>query len=392
MIKKFNQYLKEEYREGQFQDASGSDYKVYELLYYAFDWDDNILHMPTEIFLLNDKGEEVGMSTQDFADYRSIIGVKNFEYKPDGRAGQVITGYAKDSFRYFRDEVEPKIFVKDVEKAINNGMFAKSYDKFKKCLTTGALFSIITARGHESGPNNNSGPMREGVEFIISKFNPTERASMMDHLKMYSHLFNQPIQSDDDLIKGYLDQCQFIGVSAPSRGGKPDNPEKSKEDAFLAFVKKCDNYAKELEKDFNESGENWKVVAKVGFSDDDPGNVRHMDEVLKELHNETYSNVKEFYLFDTGGDETQTTIYKKESIVKSFKNFNKIVETSHQTPGLESSVLSATQFGNMTGRLNPSGPENRQDDFYNQFQRQVKYLTKNSKDLKKDIKNKKSSK
>ena len=383
MIKKFNQYIKE--------DSSGSDYKVYELLYYAFDWDDNILHMPTEIFLSNDKGEEVGMSTQDFAEYRSIIGVENFEYN-----GQVITGYAKDSFRYFRDEVEPKIFVKDVEKAINNRMFAKSYDKFKKCLTTGSLFSIITARGHESGPNNNSGPMREGVEFIISKFSPTERASMMDHLKMYSHLFNQPIKSDDDLINDYLDQCQFIGVSAPSRGGKPDNPEKSKEDAFLEFVKKCDNYAKELEEDFNKSGENWKVVAKVGFSDDDPGNVRHMDEVLKELHNETYSNVKEFYLFDTGGDETQTTIYKKESIVKSFKNFNKIVETSNQSTGLESSVLTCTQFGNMTGRLNPSGPENRQDDFYNQFKRQVDYLARNSKEMRKEIKEtnkqKKSSK
>ena len=383
MIKKFNQYIKE--------DSSGSDYKVYELLYYAFDWDDNILHMPTEIFLSNDKGEEVGMSTQDFAEYRSIIGVENFEYN-----GQVITGYAKDSFRYFRDEVEPKIFVKDVEKAINNRMFAKSYDKFKKCLTTGSLFSIITARGHESGPNNNSGPMREGVEFIISKFSPIERASMMDHLKMYSHLFNQPIKSDDDLINDYLDQCQFIGVSAPSRGGKPDNPEKSKEDAFLEFVKKCDNYAKELEEDFNKSGENWKVVAKVGFSDDDPGNVGHMDEVLKELHNETYSNVKEFYLFDTGGDETQTTIYKKESIVKSFKNFNKIVETSNQSTGLESSVLTCTQFGNMTGRLNPSGPENRQDDFYNQFKRQVDYLARNSKEMRKEIKEtnkqKKSSK
>jgi hypothetical protein len=238
--------------------------------------------------------------------------------------------------------------------------------------------------------------MREGVEFIISKFSPTERSSMMDHLKMYSHLFNQPIKSDDDLINDYLDQCQFIGVSAPSRGGKPDNPEKSKEDAFLEFVKKCDNYAKELEEDFNKSGENWKVVAKVGFSDDDPGNVGHMDEVLKELHNETYSNVKEFYLFDTGGDETQTTIYKKESIVKSFKNFNKIVETSNQSTGLESSVLTCTQFGNMTGRLNPSGPENRQDDFYNQFKRQVDYLARNSKEMRKEIKEtnkqKKSSK
>ena len=107
-------------------------------------------------------------------------------------------------------------------------------------------------------------------------------------------------------------------------------------------------------------------------------------------------NVKEFYLFDTGGDETQTTIYKKESIVKSFKNFNKIVETSNQSTGLESSVLTCTQFGNMTGRLNPSGPENRQDDFYNQFKRQVDYLAKNSKEMRKEIKEtnkqKKSSK
>jgi hypothetical protein len=50
----------------------------------------------------------------------------------------------------------------------------------------------------------------------------------------------------------------------------------------------------------------------------------------------------------------------------------------------------------MTGRLNPSGPENRQDDFYNQFKRQVDYLARNSKEMRKEIKEtnkqKKSSK
>ena len=31
------------------------------LKYYSFDWDDNIVTMPTEIILKNSKGDEVGM-------------------------------------------------------------------------------------------------------------------------------------------------------------------------------------------------------------------------------------------------------------------------------------------------------------------------------------------
>ena len=48
---------------------------------YGFDWDDNILEMPTKIYLKNNKGEKVGMSTEDFAHYRSNVGVKPFKYK-----------------------------------------------------------------------------------------------------------------------------------------------------------------------------------------------------------------------------------------------------------------------------------------------------------------------
>ena len=46
VIKKFNQYIKE--------DASGEKY----LLYYAFDWDDNILHMPTTILMDKKEGDD----------------------------------------------------------------------------------------------------------------------------------------------------------------------------------------------------------------------------------------------------------------------------------------------------------------------------------------------
>ena len=35
--------------------------------YYAFDWDDNLMFMPTKIYLKDDKGRSVGMSTEDFA-------------------------------------------------------------------------------------------------------------------------------------------------------------------------------------------------------------------------------------------------------------------------------------------------------------------------------------
>jgi hypothetical protein len=57
-----------------------TDEKTPEMKYYAFDWDDNIVHMPTKIILLDDDGNEVSMSTEDFAEYRSIIGKEDFEY------------------------------------------------------------------------------------------------------------------------------------------------------------------------------------------------------------------------------------------------------------------------------------------------------------------------
>jgi hypothetical protein len=396
MIKQFNQFINEEYLEGDI--VSPTDENVYVLLYYGFDWDDNILHMPTEIIVLDNNGEEVGMSTQDFAEYRSKIGSEEFEYQ-----GHVIVGFAQDAFRYFRDTVDPNIFEEDTKKALSDKMFAKSWNDFIECLTTGALFSIITARGHE--PET----IRKGVELIINGFDSTQRMKMIDHLKMFKHHYGQEVNVDENkLISDYLDLCEFIGVSAPSRGGSPDNPEKAKEESFFKFVEKCDNLAKELEVIFNQnSDEKWRVVAKVGFSDDDSKNVIHMTNAVEEkvkqqkvasgLHSEEYTNVKEFYIKNTGKEEIETSVHKYESKITKFKDF-RLDETSNQTPGLESSVLASTQFGNMSGRLNPSGPINRQDDFFNQFNRQVDYLGKTTKEIKKDIrknidmKNKKSSK
>jgi len=67
------------------------------LKYYAFDWDDNIVKMPTRIYLIDNNGNEVGMTTDDYAKYRSMIGKEEFEYD-----GKTIIGFADDAFKNFK--------------------------------------------------------------------------------------------------------------------------------------------------------------------------------------------------------------------------------------------------------------------------------------------------
>ena len=55
MLLKFNNFIKESV------DGKGT------LLFYAFDWDDNILNMPTEIMVQTKDGEEVGITQLYFS-------------------------------------------------------------------------------------------------------------------------------------------------------------------------------------------------------------------------------------------------------------------------------------------------------------------------------------
>ena len=87
--------IREFYHEKKLQEGFDPEGNP-DLKYYAFDWDDNIATMPTQIILLSDEDEEVGMSTEDFADYRGMIGKEPFEYK-----SKMIVGYADDPYRNF---------------------------------------------------------------------------------------------------------------------------------------------------------------------------------------------------------------------------------------------------------------------------------------------------
>lgn len=260
---------------------------------YGFDWDDNILEMPTKIYLKNNKGGSVGMSTEDFAHYRSEVGVKPFKYKKN-----IIVGFDNDAFRDFR---RPDTFLKDTKKAISKDKTAPSFQKFKENLIYANPFSIITARGHDPKV------IRKGVRmFVDLVLEPEEKEKMVDNIiSMFEHeeLFSKDFLgkldrlNDDQIIDLYLDEKgDYYPVSSEEFGekfgletsGGAANPEHAKKVALLDFVEKYD--------DLIRSGK--YVSASLGFSDDDPRNVKAMVEFIQDELTKMYPKIK-FRVYDT---------------------------------------------------------------------------------------------
>ena len=241
-----------------------------DLKYYAFDWDDNIVHMPTKIIVKDEDGNEVGMSTDDFAEHRHHIGKKPFDYK-----GQTIVGFAENPFRNFRTEGD-KDFLVDAMRATTGPAF----DDFKEAINNGSIFSIITARGHN--PNT----LKQAVyNYIIDGFHGIDKDQLIKNLKKYRTFVDEDDMSDKELIKSYLELNKYHPVSFGDEKGA-QNPEEAKVHAMDDFV----NYIKAMAAVLNKKAylkndiSNKFVPAKptIGFSDDDIRNVEVMNKHFKD--------------------------------------------------------------------------------------------------------------
>lgn len=244
--------------------------KTPEMKYYAFDWDDNIVHMPTKIILKDDQGDEIGMSTEDFANYREIIGKDIFSYN-----GKKIVGYANNAFRNFRTEGD-KIFLLD----IMNAKTGPAFDDFKTAINNGSIFAIITARGH------NPETLKKAVSNYINKnWNGIDRSELIKNLKKYRSFAGEDDMSDNELIKSYLNLNKFYPVSFGD-SGSPESPEEKKVMAMNEFV----DYIKEMSAILNKRAwlksdmgkEFIPTKAKIGFSDDDLRNIEVMKKAFKD--------------------------------------------------------------------------------------------------------------
>ena len=307
------------------------------ILYYSFDWDDNILFMPSKIKVWDENKEILPISTEQYAKYRSYINEEN----PVVIDGRKVISMPKTSdgeidfdlaFSDFRDSDGENLFLRDSKEAIRLGKLGPSWDDFIECLTTGSIFSIITARGHEKNT------IRECIEFIINnELNYDDKLEMYFHLLKNAYLNNihenypkfpkKENFTDNELIKDYLDLCEYIGVSAPSRKSVNGamSPEELKRKALLEFKQKV-----------NRLTSNIGATAKIGFSDDDQKTVKNIEDLYDNLNHEEFPNIIEYVVKNTSDPDNikKRVIQKFEDVsskpdefrlntLKNFNHFNK---------------------------------------------------------------------
>ena len=285
------------YRSDVNYDVATRDFK-----FYIFDWDDNILHMPTKIHL-EQQGENgdwhpVEVSTSVFALVRTD---SRYRMPPGGRA---------EAFREFQDVVDGSgdlSFIRDTRAALARVKAGEkpgpSFETLRKTLREGRIFAIVTARGHE--PET----LREAVKIFIDEvLTPDERTAMMRSLRGYRWWLDKMTDfgTDEEELDYYLSMCRYHAVTNPGFfeqlksdddfGGRyemasgSERPELAKEFAIRDFVEHVFHVLK-------RTGGLGRSVS-VGFSDDDVGNVRAVSNYIREELVKRFQGFK-FVVYDT---------------------------------------------------------------------------------------------
>lgn len=238
---------------------------------YTFDWDDNILFMPSKIHMVRD-GEPVALSTADFAEQRH-----DPELKPPN-------GNFDEAFIEFRDEGDPDRFATAAEAAVAAGGFGPSFAAWKTAILGAHPWAVITARGHS--PEN----LRKGAKRVIDlTFSPAERREALAALRGKGFE-----GTDDEVLDAYLALCHFCGVSNPEfaadlaawAGDELEagalKPERAKQLALARFTAQVAS----------------SPGSSVGFSDDDEKNVEAADRHIAENLTIEFPDVK-FVIYST---------------------------------------------------------------------------------------------
>ena len=275
--------------------------------YYVFDWDDNILHMPTHIHLeaLQPDGTWVPhlVSTSLF----SVIRTDTGHYRPPH-------GKWSEAFVEFHSEGDG-IFLEDTRRALRDAVAdpssaGPSFKTFRQTLVEGRIFAIVTARGH--APET----IRRGVEeFIDIVLTPDERAEMMSNLRGYRASFDGTTNfgTDAEELDFYLGLNRYHPVTSPqfverlNNGRALDgNAEEGKRVAIRDFVEHVVRVVQRSAPDTRHR------PFSIGFSDDDPKNVAAVQAYIEQELARYFPAIK-FCVYDT----SDPTLPKGRKVVVS---------------------------------------------------------------------------
>lgn len=326
--------------------------KVERLFYYSFDWDDNILHMPTIINmdkLSEDVWEPVSISPSKFLLVRNDPSYRlrdNNTYK---------------TYEEFRD-IGPRgsnAFIDDVKYAIDNKNIGPSWNTFIKCLIEGSIFAIVTARSHEYETT------KQAIKYIIDNcLTEKQKNKMYENCLHFSKLFDNTSYvrsngkfSDNKLIERYLECCKYYGVGFPfSKSFREEfdvdenlTIEEGKKIALDKFIETCNEYG---------NIHNFKV--SIGFSDDDKKNVEHIKKYF-EYKSSVYAHMK-LNVYDTSNriDSIKTTfessMENKDGSIMRFVGFNTLPnELGNTTSDFSQPNYTLLQKSKVANKLTKSG-------------------------------------
>ncbi|MGI6497062.1 MAG: hypothetical protein ACOX5G_13500 [Kiritimatiellia bacterium] len=260
--------------------------------YYIFDWDDNILHMPTRIHLEALQPDGTWAPHQVSTSLFSVIRTDTEHYRPPG-------GDWKEAFIEFRTAGDP-IFLEDTRRALleakqDPASVGPSFKTFRQTLVEGRIFAIVTARGH--APET----IRQAViEFIDIVLTPEERAEMMANLRGYRACFDHVSKfgTDEQELDYYLGLNRYHPVTSPDfaeklNSGRPlyGNAEEGKRVAIRDFVE-------HVVRVVGRTAPGERRPFSIGFSDDDPRNVAAVQAYIERELSIHFPSIK-FCVYDT---------------------------------------------------------------------------------------------
>lgn len=275
--------------------------KVYDppLTYWNFDWDVNLVRMPSKIILFanteSDHQETLELSNEDWCVLRSEVG-KQWSELPLTVRNKVTTHWHKfkivpaRSFIRFRSVPDANYFLEDLKEALKllpEYWQGHSWQAFCLALSkeeTAKRTSIISARGHEARD------VFEGLEYLRE------------------FLYQ---------VKGQ--QIYLPSIENLHMVGKLASPSEEKAKILMQQIRKIEKIPIRASTPMvlDANGIEFKQLHLVGFSDDDFENFSKMQATLSLAYkNRDIKNTK-VTLFYTGGTEIKAIVMTSDGGTRS---------------------------------------------------------------------------
>jgi hypothetical protein len=264
--------------------------------YYIFDWDDNILHMPTRIHLEKRMADGTWVSHSVSTAAFAVVRNDTANYRPpDGDWDRAFV-----EFQDYAGEGESR-FLRDTRLSLEKVRAGEvkpgpSFETLRETLREGRLFAIVTARGHEADS------LKKAVRlFIDLVLTPDEKEEMMGNLRGYRACFDHltVFGSDDEEIAYYLSLNRYHAVTNPGfkrwmteASGERASTEGGKQFAIRDFIEHVIRILSRT------GADSLRRPISVGFSDDDVGNVSAVERYIQEELARRFPSVK-FCVYDT---------------------------------------------------------------------------------------------